>query len=104
MLLCGWHALYTARCINGRLIDVYPEACRPPPPLYAPSNVRAPHRSRFFSASPHFSVLPISPLRFACVCLLADEALFYEHVQKYDLRFATGDEFASRLEIFANKV
>jgi hypothetical protein len=36
--------------------------------------------------------------------LLADEALFYEHVQKYDLRFATGDEFASRLEIFANKV
>jgi hypothetical protein len=35
---------------------------------------------------------------------LADEALFFEHMQKYELKFATGEEFASRLEIFANKV
>jgi len=32
------------------------------------------------------------------------EKLFFEHMQKYDLHFANGEEFAQRLQIFADKV
>ena len=32
---------------------------------------------------------------------LADEAKFYEHVKQYKLDFASGEEFAMRLEVFA---
>jgi C1A family cysteine protease len=34
--------------------------------------------------------------------LFSDEAAFYDHIEKYNLEFQTGDEFVKRLDIFAD--